>query len=46
MNSNSSLSSVLNAPAVLDLVKQLGLDFISADIIPESRSSKDKCIDN
>lgn len=45
MNSNS-LSSVLNAPAVLDLVKQLGLDFISAEIIPESRPSKDKCTDN
>lgn len=45
MNSNS-LSSVLNAPAVLDLVKQLGLGFISAEIIPESRPSKDKCTDN
>lgn len=43
MNSNS-LSSVLNAPAVLDLVKQLGL--VSAEIIPESRPSKDKCTDN
>lgn len=33
MNSNVSLSNLLNAPSVQNLIEQMGLDVISADIV-------------
>lgn len=38
MNSNASLSNLLNAPSVLNLIEQMGLDVISADIVSTSVS--------
>ena len=40
MNSNVSLSNLLNAPSVQNLIEQMGLELISADIEITSVNNK------